>query len=71
MLDTVSSAQCRMCRGGREVPCPSCRQVVYKSVVWWDQVPNEEEDPEQKWRFEGGDDEARITWGDNPANPGA
>ena len=69
MMSTVSSAQCRMCRGGCRIPCPTCRKIVYKSVVWWDKVPDVEEDPEQKWKLEGGDDEVKFQWGGNPADP--
>lgn len=66
MMDTVSSTQCRMCQGHKIIPCPSCRQVVYKSVLWWDQVPSEEDDPEEKWR--DGEDGPRFRWGENPAD---
>lgn len=66
MMDTTSSTQCRMCRGKRVIPCPSCRDIVYKSVVWWDQIPSEEDDPEEKWR-EGPDGEPRIPWSEPPA----
>lgn len=66
MMDTTSSAQCRLCRGGRSVPCPTCREIVYKSVVWWDQIPSQEEDPDEKWR-EGPDGNPRISWTEPPA----
>lgn len=65
MMDTTSSAQCRLCRGGRSIPCPTCRQIVYKSVVWWDEIPSQEEDPEEKWR-EGPDGNPRISWTEPP-----
>eukprot|EP00177_Eucheuma_denticulatum_P002932 GFKZ01005267.1.p2 GENE.GFKZ01005267.1~~GFKZ01005267.1.p2 ORF type:complete len:196 (-),score=14.60 GFKZ01005267.1:994-1581(-) len=68
MMDTTSSTQCRMCRGSRVIPCPSCRDIVYKSVVWWDQIPSEEEDPDENWRT-GPDGEPRIPWTPPPVGP--
>lgn len=67
MMDTTSSSQCRMCRGQRIVPCPTCREMVYKSVLWWDQIPAQEDDPNEDWRR--GPDGPRISWGDPPAGP--
>lgn len=65
MMDTVSSSQCRLCRGRRCIPCPTCRKEVYKTVLWWDLIPSKEEDPEENWRT-GPDGEPRIRWTDNP-----
>lgn len=67
MMGTTSSSQCRMCKGRGKIPCPSCRAVVYKSVLWWDQIPSEEEDPDEKWR-EGPDGEPRIPWNKPPTS---
>ncbi|KAI0566713.1 Heat shock protein DnaJ [Gracilaria domingensis] len=65
IMETVSSSQCRMCSGRKIIPCPTCRQIVFKSVLWWDQIPSEEEDPEEKWR--DGPDGPKFRWGENPA----
>ncbi|KAK1869125.1 hypothetical protein I4F81_011607 [Pyropia yezoensis] len=64
MMDTTSSSQCRMCRGRSRIPCPSCRAVVYKSVVWWDKIPDDDEDEE--WR-KGDDGSPRMPWSPPPA----
>lgn len=66
MMDTVSAGQCRLCRGKCVIPCPSCRDFIYRAVVWWDQIPDDEEDPEENWR---NDDEGnpRIPWSPPPA----
>lgn len=66
MMDTVSASQCRLCRGRCAVPCPSCREFVYKSVMWWDEIPSEEEDPDENWR-KGPDGTPRVPWSPPPA----
>lgn len=65
MMDTVSAAQCRMCRGRGAIPCPSCRDFIFKSVIWWDQIPSEDEDPDENWRT-GPDGQPRVPWGGPP-----
>jgi hypothetical protein len=65
MMETVSAAQCRLCRGKCAIPCPTCREFIYKSVVWWDEIPSEEEDPDQNWRT-GPDGNPRIPWSPPP-----
>lgn len=64
MMDTTSASTCRLCQGRRIIPCPSCRSEVFRSVLWWDEIPSQEEDPEGKWR--DGPDGPRIKWGSPP-----
>lgn len=66
MMEKTSAGQCRMCRGNRVIPCPSCKEFVYKSVLWWDQVPSQEEDPNEEWR--DGPDGPRIDWTGPPTS---
>jgi hypothetical protein len=66
MMETVSATQCRLCRGRCVIPCPTCRSVIFKSVVWWDLIPSEEDDPEEKWRT-GPDGRPRMPWSPPPA----
>uniref|UniRef100_A0A7S2Z8T4 Uncharacterized protein n=2 Tax=Rhodosorus marinus TaxID=101924 RepID=A0A7S2Z8T4_9RHOD len=35
MMGKVSSCQCRLCDGRKKIPCPSCKRLIYTSVVWW------------------------------------
>lgn len=65
MMDQTSSTTCRMCKGRRLIPCPSCRTLVFKSVLWWDQIPSEEDDPDETWRT-GPDGQPRFPWGGPP-----
>lgn len=65
MMDTVSAGQCRLCRGKCVVPCPSCRDFIYRAVVWWDQIPEEGEDPDENWRVDE-DGNPRIPWSPPP-----
>lgn len=64
MMDTTSASTCRLCQGRRIIPCPSCRSEVFRSVLWWDQIPSKEDDPDEKWR--DGPDGPRIGWGGPP-----
>lgn len=66
MMETVSAVQCRLCRGRCAIPCPTCREFIYKSVVWWDQIPSEEDDPDENWRV-GPDGNPRVPWSPPPA----
>lgn len=66
MMDTTSATTCRMCRGRRIIPCPTCREIVFKSIMWWDQIPSEEQDPSEEWR--DGPDGPRISWGEPPVS---
>lgn len=65
LMDITSSSTCRMCRGRRVIPCPTCREMVFKSIMWWDQIPSEDEDPDENWRT-GPDGMPRIPWGEPP-----
>jgi hypothetical protein len=61
MMNTVSAVQCRLCQGRRIIPCPTCREIIYKTILWWDRIPSEEEDPDQSWQ-QGPDGEPRMPW---------
>lgn len=66
MMDVVSSSTCRLCHGRCIAPCPTCREEVYRSVLWWDRIPTD--DVEERWRE--GPDGPRIEWGGNPTEGG-
>eukprot|EP00189_Rhodosorus_marinus_P014207 CAMPEP_0184746806 /NCGR_PEP_ID=MMETSP0315-20130426/9327_1 /TAXON_ID=101924 /ORGANISM="Rhodosorus marinus, Strain UTEX LB 2760" /LENGTH=154 /DNA_ID=CAMNT_0027219543 /DNA_START=661 /DNA_END=1126 /DNA_ORIENTATION=- len=43
MMGKVSSCQCRLCNGSKKIPCPSCKRLIYKSVVWWNDWKKKDE----------------------------
>eukprot|EP00180_Rhodochaete_pulchella_P001121 Plantae.Rhodophyta-Rhodochaete_pulchella.ctg19402.p1 GENE.Plantae.Rhodophyta-Rhodochaete_pulchella.ctg19402~~Plantae.Rhodophyta-Rhodochaete_pulchella.ctg19402.p1 ORF type:complete len:183 (-),score=4.89 Plantae.Rhodophyta-Rhodochaete_pulchella.ctg19402:640-1188(-) len=66
IMETVSSSMCRMCGGKKTIPCPSCKTALFQSAVWWDLIPDEDEDPDEKWR-EDEDGNMRYRWNYPPA----
>mmetsp|Transcript_41866 Transcript_41866/g.164133 ORF Transcript_41866/g.164133 Transcript_41866/m.164133 type:complete len:154 (+) Transcript_41866:330-791(+) len=35
MFGKTSSCTCHLCGGRKTIPCPVCKRMIYRSVVWW------------------------------------